>query len=119
MGGTSVKGKSDRHTWWWTEKVQGHSGRQERCLFSSQNGDPQCREIYTKRKNCKRAMAIAKAEALQEWYDKLNAKDGAEEVYKIAKIEPDKKKRSKQYANLHNPSLDSIFHQSRWPFYMF
>ena len=73
-------------------KYKRHSGRQERCLFSSQNGDPQCREIYTKRKNCKRAMVIAKAEALQEWYDKLNAKDGAKEVYKIAKMSLTKRK---------------------------
>ena len=50
----------------------------------SQNGDPECRETYKEcKEKCKRVIAIAKAEATQEWYDKLNTIriDGATEVY--------------------------------------
>ena len=52
---------------------------------------------YECKKNCKRVIYFAKAEAMQELYDMLNTKIGTKEVYKITIIKFAKRKYVKRY----------------------
>ena len=71
---TSARGKSDRDIWWWTENVQ-------EALGDKKDGHKmETSSVEKHTRNVRRAIAIAKAEAMQEWYDKLNTKNGAREV---------------------------------------
>ncbi|XP_071704477.1 uncharacterized protein [Rutidosis leptorrhynchoides] len=91
--GTSRGHKSDRESWWLNDEVQSKVEIKQlrfRELISCQEGTPVNRlrvlERYKEAKReAKKAVARAKEKAYEDLYMKLNSKEGANDIYRIAK----------------------------------
>ena len=77
----------ERETWWWNEEVQESLRRKNDAFKKWQiQGGNELKEAYknTKRE-AKTAVAKAKNEAYNNWYDKMGTEEGQWMIYKVAK----------------------------------
>ncbi|XP_063600304.1 uncharacterized protein LOC134776484 [Penaeus indicus] len=85
--GSGKSRREDQETWWWNEEVKvAVENKKEAKKQWDVNRDEGSKENYkvTKRE-AKRAVAIAKSEAFQYLYERLETKEGVNEAYRIAK----------------------------------
>ncbi|XP_071713407.1 uncharacterized protein [Rutidosis leptorrhynchoides] len=91
--GTSTAHKSNRESWWLSDDVQTKVALKQtrfRELITFGEGTPAERtrveERYKEAKReAKKAVAIAKDKAYEDLYRKLDSKEGANDIYRIAK----------------------------------
>ncbi|XP_071712549.1 uncharacterized protein [Rutidosis leptorrhynchoides] len=91
--GTSRAHKSRRESWWLSDDVQSKVALKQtrfRELITLGEGTPEKRtrveERYKEaRREAKKAIAIAKDKAYEDLYRKLDSKEGANDIYRIAK----------------------------------
>ncbi|XP_071713345.1 uncharacterized protein [Rutidosis leptorrhynchoides] len=91
--GTSRGHRSDRESWWLSDEVQSKVAIKQlrfRELITCREGTPAGRtrveERYKEAKReAKKAVARAKNKAYEDLYRKLNSKEGANDIYRIAK----------------------------------
>ncbi|XP_071718776.1 uncharacterized protein [Rutidosis leptorrhynchoides] len=91
--GTSRGHRSDRESWWLNDEVQSKVALKQlrfRELITCREGTPADRtrleERYKEAKReAKKAVALAKEKAYEDLYRKLDSKDGANDIYRIAK----------------------------------
>ncbi|XP_071714155.1 uncharacterized protein [Rutidosis leptorrhynchoides] len=91
--GTSRGHRSDRESWWLTDEVQSKVELKQlrfKELISCREGTPtdstRVAERYKEvKREAKKAVACAKEKAYEELYKKLDSKEGANDIYKIAK----------------------------------
>ncbi|XP_071705423.1 uncharacterized protein [Rutidosis leptorrhynchoides] len=103
--GTSRAHKSSRESWWLNDDVQTKVALKQtrfRELITFGEGTPAERtrieEIYKEAKReAKKAVAIAKDKAYEDLYRKLNSKEGANDIYRIAKA---RERRSRDLVNV-------------------
>ncbi|XP_071709338.1 uncharacterized protein [Rutidosis leptorrhynchoides] len=91
--GTSRGHRSDRESWWFSDEVQSKVVLKQlrfRELITCRKGTPVGRskveERYKEaRREAKKAVALAKDKAYEDLYRKLDSKEGANDIYRIAK----------------------------------
>jgi len=73
--------------WWWNSVVQGAVKEKKQALKKwKQSKRAEDKELYFEAKRkAKKAVAVARREAYEELYEKLNTREGMKMVYKIAK----------------------------------
>lgn len=88
LGRTSGKGQpGNKESWWWNSEVQEiiKAKKEAKKQFDRERSVAN-REAYKRsKKEAKRAVAIAKARALDELYDELDAPEGVNKLHRIAK----------------------------------
>ncbi|XP_071705069.1 uncharacterized protein [Rutidosis leptorrhynchoides] len=103
--GTSGAHKSRRESWWLSDDVQTKVALKQarfRELITLGEGSPEERtrveEIYKEAKReAKKAVATAKDKAYEDLYRKLDSKEGANDIYRIAKA---RERRSRDLGNI-------------------
>ncbi|XP_071708791.1 uncharacterized protein [Rutidosis leptorrhynchoides] len=103
--GTSRAHKSSRESWWLNDDVQTKVALKQtrfRELITFGEGTPAERtwieERYKEAKReAKKAVAIAKGKSYEDLYRKLNSKEGANDIYRIAKA---RERRSRDLVNV-------------------
>ncbi|XP_071729258.1 uncharacterized protein [Rutidosis leptorrhynchoides] len=91
--GTSRGRKADRESWWYSDEVQSKVALKQlsfRELITCQEGTLTDRTRFEERykeakKEAKKAVARAKEKAYEDLYSKLDSKEGANDIYRIAK----------------------------------
>ncbi|XP_071718063.1 uncharacterized protein [Rutidosis leptorrhynchoides] len=73
--GTSRRHKSSRESWWISDEVQTKVALKQLRF----------RELITSKREAKKAVARAKDKAYEDLYKKLDSKEGANDIYRIAK----------------------------------
>ena len=88
LGAASGKrGREDRETWWWNQEVQ-QAVKEKKEAKKQWDGarDDESKERYKKaKKKAKRTVAKVKNKAFQDLYERLETKEGVNEVFQIAK----------------------------------
>ena len=88
LGAASGKGgREDRETWWWNKEVQ-QAVNEKKVAKKQWDGarDDESKERYKKsKKKAKRTVAKVKNKAFQDLYERLETKEGVNEVFQIAK----------------------------------
>ena len=75
-----MKTKRDRETWWWNEKVQ------ENIKAWDKIRDEYTKKIFKEKKSkAKKAVAMAKGRAYDNFYARLETKEGEKEFYRLAR----------------------------------
>jgi exonuclease III len=89
VGRTSGRRMVDKETWWWCEEVQEAVRAKKKACREWKIGDDGGQASHDRyrecKRECKRVVAKARREATDEWYKMLDTKQGAKEVYKIAR----------------------------------
>ncbi len=102
FGTTKGQRRKERETWWWNEEVQ-TAVKDKKTAFGNWQKDRQDNALkITYKAMCKetkKAVAIAKGEALQQMYQELNTKEGEDKIYKIAKARQ-RSRQDKQSTNV-------------------
>ena len=86
-GKTTGQRQRERETWWWCEEVR-QAIKEKRKAFREwqANRTEEKREVYKeKTRQAKRAVAVAKETAWQEWSREINSVEGRQKMFKIAK----------------------------------
>ena len=93
-GVTSGKRGRERETWWWNESVQ-QAIANKKAAFKiwQRSNSSEDRELYRdKNREAKRAVALAKRQALDEWCGNLDSAEGKKKMFAMAKqLKKDKK----------------------------
>ena len=82
-----VNTRGNRETWWWNQEVQEavKSKKEAKKLWDA-NRDEASKEVYKEaKKRAKQEVAKAKKAAFEDMYQRLETKDGANELFRIAK----------------------------------
>lgn len=87
LGMMSGKQNNAKETWWWNEEVQEKIKEKKAAKRNwDMLQDADSREKYKEsRKNAGRAVAKSKEKAYKELYDKLETREGENELYRLAK----------------------------------
>ena len=87
LGVTFGKRKGDRETWWWNEKVhESIKEKKEAKKTLDKIRDENTKKIYKKKKSkAKKAVAMAKERAYDNFYARLETKEGEKELYKLTR----------------------------------
>ncbi|XP_071739679.1 uncharacterized protein [Rutidosis leptorrhynchoides] len=91
--GTSRGHKSSRESWWINDEVQTKVALKQlrfreliRCREGTCDDRTRAEERYKEaNREAKKAVARAKDKAYEDWYRKLDSKEGANDIYRIAK----------------------------------
>ena len=87
--GVTTGGKSmqKRETWWWNTTVQEAIATKKRIFKKWQQSKAQEDHTTYKqaKKDAKRTIAVERASAAQELYDKLDTREGEKAIYRLAK----------------------------------
>ena len=81
------KGRRMEDTWWWKEEIR-EVLKKKKIAFKTwkESEKEEDRELYrTANKETKKAVTEAKLAATQDWYDKLDTREGEKAIYRIAK----------------------------------
>ena len=88
LGETSDGGQFiEKETWWWNQQVK-ESKKAKTDAFKKwqHSGEEQDHEQYkVKKREHKKAVAIAKENAYEDLYQKLDLREGTDMIYKLAK----------------------------------
>ena len=88
LGETSGGGQLiEKETWWWNQQVN-ESTKAKKYAFKKWrlSREEQDHEQYkVKKRESKKAVAIAKENAYEDLYQKLDSREGTEMIYKLAK----------------------------------
>ena len=88
LGETSGGGQLiEKETWWWNQQVK-ESTKVKKDAFKKRqlSGEEQDHEQYkVKKKEIQKAVAIAKENAYEDLYQKLDSREGTDMIYKLAK----------------------------------
>ncbi|XP_071726961.1 uncharacterized protein [Rutidosis leptorrhynchoides] len=98
--GTSRGHRSDRESWWLSDEVQSKVALKQlrfRELITCREGTPAGRTRVEERykevkREAKKAVARAKDKAYEDLYRKLDSKEGANDIYRIAKVRERRRK---------------------------
>ena len=87
LGVTFGKQKEDRETWWWNEEVQKSiKEKKEAKKAWDKIRDENTKKVYKEKKNkAKKAVAMAKGRAYDDFYARLETKEGEKELYRLAR----------------------------------
>ena len=77
----------EKETWWWTDQIQDATTAKKKAFKKWQlSKEDEDKEVYkTRKKECKKTVAIAKDEAYAELYEKLDSPEGNKIIYKLSK----------------------------------
>ena len=77
----------EKETWWWTDQIQDATTAKKKAFKKWQlSKEDEDKEVYkTRKKECKKAVAIAKDEAYAELYEKLDSPEGNKIINKLSK----------------------------------
>ena len=77
----------EKETWWWTDQIHDATTAKKKAFKKWQiSKEDEDKEVYkTRKKECKKAVAIAKDEAYAELYEKLDSPEGNKIIYKLSK----------------------------------
>ena len=94
LGVTFGKRKGDRQTWWWNEEVQKSiKEKKEAKKAWDKIRNENTKKIYKEKKiNAKKAVAMAKGRAHDNFYARLETKEGEKELYRLASRETEQEK---------------------------
>ena len=86
-GKTTGRRQRERETWWWCEEVRQAIAEKKKAFKEWQaNRTEEKKEAYKeKTRQAKRAVAVAKDAAWQEWSRDIDSADGRQKMFKIAK----------------------------------
>ena len=86
-GRTTGKAKKDKDTWWWFEETQKAIQKTKTAFKKWQEvKTEEANERYKEaKKEARRAVAKARSEATEEWYQALDTKEGEKAIYKVAR----------------------------------
>ena len=84
---TFGKRKGDRETWWWNEEVQESiKEKKEAKKAWDKIRNENTKKIYKEKKSkAKKAVAMAKRRAYDNWYARLETKEVEKELYRLAR----------------------------------
>ena len=87
LGVTFGKRKGDREIWWWNEEVQESiKERKETKKTWDKIRNENTKKIYKEKRNkAKKAVAMAKERAYDNFYARLKTKEGEKELYRLAR----------------------------------
>ena len=87
LGETSGKPRTEREEWWWEDEVQLVVKKKKELKKQWEQTRLQADKVEYKRKKkeAKRAVAVARAEAASELYEELETVEGQKKIYRIAK----------------------------------
>ena len=88
LGKTSGKGPpNDKESWWWSQDTQEKIKRKREAGISYKSNETaeSKRAWKTAKKEAKRTVARARAEGMNEMYEKIESPDGQKMIYNIAK----------------------------------
>ena len=88
LGETSGGGHFiEKETWWWSQQVKESTKAKKDAFKKWQlSGEEQDHEQYkVKKKESKKAVVIAKENAYEDLYQKLDSREGTDMIYKLAK----------------------------------
>ena len=87
VGITFGKRKGDNETWWWNEEVQKSiKEKKEAKKTWDKIRDKNIKKVYKVKKNkAKKAVAMAKGRAYDNFYVRLETKKGEKELYRLAR----------------------------------
>ena len=88
----------ENETWWWDKEVQEKLKEKKRAYKTLRDGTGSIDEYKRLKKEAKKAVARAKEKAWKKWYDKLETKEGEDQIYRIAKNRAKQKKDITQVA---------------------
>ena len=85
LGVTFGKRKGDRETWWWNEEVQESiKEKKEAKKAWDKIRDKSTKKIYKEKKSkAKKAVAMAKGRAYDNFYVRLETKEGEKKLYRL------------------------------------
>jgi hypothetical protein len=77
-----------KDTWWWNGDVQNAINEKKECYkrLHHNRSDENIQKYKETRRNAKKAVSEARGQAYTELYQKLDTKDGENDVYKMAKL---------------------------------
>ena len=86
-GRTTGKAKKDKDTWWWCEETQKAIQKTKTAFKKWQEvKTEEAKERYKEaKKEARRAVAKARSETTEEWYQALDTKEGEKAIYKVAR----------------------------------
>ncbi|MBN3324175.1 CFDP2 protein, partial [Atractosteus spatula] len=82
----------ENEEWWWDMEVQEALKEKKKAYKALKDGTGELQEYKRLKKVAKRSVARAKERAWKEWYEKLQTKEGEDQIYKIAKHRAKQKK---------------------------
>ena len=87
LGETSGKPRTEREEWWWKDEIQLvlKEKKELKKRWEQTRLQADRVEYQRKKKEAKRAVAVARAEAARELYEKLETVEGQKKIYRIAK----------------------------------
>ena len=85
--------EKETKTWWWNEEVQESIKEKEAKKAWDKTRNENTKKIY-KEKKCKlkKAVAMAKGRAFNNFYARLEKKEGEKELYRLARQESEQEK---------------------------
>ena len=87
LGETSGKPRAKREEWWWKDEIQLvlKEKKELKKRWEQTRLQADRVEYQRKKKEAKRAVAVARAEAASELYEELETEEGQKKIYRIAK----------------------------------
>jgi len=100
-GETSGKKVKEKETWWWSSKVQEAVGakRQAKKILDEEWSEERKAVYQDRKKEAKKAVAVARAEAFQKMYEDMETSSGYLTALRIAK------QRNKQSQDIYQAKL--------------
>ena len=88
LGESKGKGPISKETWWWDDEVQTMVKAKKECFKKWQKDRNEENFLGYKQasKEAKKAVRDAKMRAFQDFYARLDTKDGEKNIYKLAKM---------------------------------
>jgi hypothetical protein len=87
FGVTRGNKREPKYTWWWNDDVQKAINEKKNVINVHHNKSEENIQKYKEaRRNAKKAVSEARGQTYTELYRKLDTKDGANDVYKMAKL---------------------------------
>ena len=95
LGETSGKPRTEREEWWWKDEVQLVLKKKKELKKQWEQSRLQADkfEYKRKKKEARRAVAVARAEATSELYEALEMVKGQKKIYRICKAQEQSNKR--------------------------
>jgi len=115
LGMTSGKNKPGKETWWWNEDVQkAVKAKKQAKKAKDQESTEENADLYKQRKReAKKAVATAKAEAYKKLYEDLDTTEGQKQVLRMAKKKDRDSKDIYQAKLIKNKEGETLFENDK------